>query len=414
MDRPVTDAVRRQVRARKLASSALVVIAVVGLAAWARDLVAPRVDRARVRVASVDTGAIEATISATGVVVPEIEEVIASPITTRVIRILRRPGDTVRRGDPILELDVAHSKLDVEKLDHQLALKRNQIEAARLDLEKTLTSLQSQVDIRALELASYVAKTTQQRQLASMGVVSDNAVRQAALDEQTARIGLAQLERTMETERKSARTAIEGLNLQLATLAGERAEAQRVLERATTHAGRDGVITWVVPDEGAAVQEGAIIARVADLSRLRVKATISDLHSDSLTEGLLARVKVNDQWITGRVAAINPTAENGTFAAEVALDNPSLPSLRSNLRVDVLLVTERRDQALRIPKGPFATGSGRQHVFVIRGDVAVRVAVRLGISDADHYEVAEGLAHGDQVIVSDASGFAHAHEVRLR
>lgn len=264
MDRPVTDAVRRQVRARKLASSALVVIAVVGLAAWARDLVAPRVDRARVRVASVDTGAIEATISATGVVVPEIEEVIASPITSRVIRILRRPGDTVRRGDPILELDVAHSKLDVEKLDHQLALKRNQIEAARLDLEKTLTSLQSQVDIRALELASYVAKTTQQRQLASMGVVSDNAVRQAALDEQTARIGLAQLERTMETERKSARTAIEGLNLQLATLAGERAEAQRVLERATTHAGRDGVITWVVPDEGAAVQEGAIIARVAD------------------------------------------------------------------------------------------------------------------------------------------------------
>jgi HlyD family secretion protein len=414
MDRPIALNVRRRTAALRWLALAAVVASGAGLFLWGTEYLRPSVERARVRIAAVDVGPLEATITATGVIEPEFEQVISSPIATRVLRILKRPGDAVRAGDPILELDVDESRLAVERVGQQLALKQNQIAATRLALEKTLTGLKGQVDIKVLEVDSLEAKSAQQRQLAARGVVSDNAVRQAELDERTARIQLDQLRKTMETEKLSAQTTADGLALELDTLRGDHAEAAKRLELATTRADRDGVLTWVVQDEGSTVQTGDVVARIADLDRFRVKATVSDIHSDRLATGLPAKVKINDEWFVGYVKAVLPTVENGTMAAEIALDDASNSLLKSNLRVDVYLVTERRDRALRLAKGPFATASGTQQVYVVRGNRAVRVPVRLGIADFDRYEVADGLAEGDEVIVSDTSDFAHAGEIRLR
>src|SRR5204863_4526196 len=83
---------------------------------WLPGLVAPSVSRAAVRTAVADEGPIDAIISATGTVVPEVEEVISSPVDARVIRILRTAGATLRRGDPLVELDVSEARLAVDKI----------------------------------------------------------------------------------------------------------------------------------------------------------------------------------------------------------------------------------------------------------------------------------------------------------
>jgi HlyD family secretion protein len=98
----------------------------------------------------------------------------------------------------------------------------------------------------------------------------------------------------------------------------------------------------------------------------------------------------------------------------VALDEKSSPLLRANLRVDVFVVTDRRATALRVKRGPFATTAGRQDVFVVRGDKAVRTSVRLGLASFEYVEAAEGLYPGDEVIVSDMRDYAHVGEVRLK
>jgi HlyD family secretion protein len=80
-------------------------------------------------------GNLEATITASGTVVPEYEQVISSPIDTRILRILKKAGDTLHPNEPILMLDLETAKLAYDKISDQLALKINSQYQAKASLE---------------------------------------------------------------------------------------------------------------------------------------------------------------------------------------------------------------------------------------------------------------------------------------
>ena len=174
------------------------------------------------------------------------------------------------------------------------------------------------------------------------------------------------------------------------------------------------MLTWVVPQEGITVQRGQVIARIADLESFRVEAVVSDVHSSSLHAGQAVRVMLDGQPLTGRLAAIDPTIENGAVKFKVDLDDARHPKLRNNLRVDVLVVTGSRANAVRVSKGPFAQGAATEEVFVIQGDHAVRRAVRFGLAGYEHLEVLDGLAPGEEVILSDMKDYVHLKRVDLK
>ena len=74
----------------------------------------------------------------------------------------------------------------------------------------------------------------------------------------------------------------------------------------------------------------------------------------------------------------------------------------------------RAFDAIRVHRGPFATGEGSADVFVVRGDRAVKVPVTFGLSSQTYFEVTSGLTPGDEVIVSDMRDYLRLREVRLR
>ena len=51
---------------------------------------------------------------------------------------------------------------------------------------------------------------------------------------------------------------------------------------------------------------------------------------------------------------------------------------------------------------------------MVRGDRALRTAVRLGETGADAAEVLDGLRAGDEVVVSDMQDYEHVESVKLR
>ncbi len=283
-----------------------------------------------------------------------------------------------------------------------------------LDLESLLINLQSQLQIKALELKGAQATTARNRELFKQGLLSEERLREIEFAEEKTRTELKQLEDSKRNSQASTKTQLEGLALEMKTLEQERTEAQRQLELATTKSDRNGVLTWVVNEEGATMQKGAVLARIADLSTFRVEATVSDVHASRLSVGLPVKVKINDDLLEGSVASINPTVANGVITMLVSLLEKSSALLRSNLRVDVLIVTDHKEQALRIKKGPFASGEGVRDVFVVRGDMAIKKPVRFGIVSFDHYEVLQGLAEGDEVIISDMNEYQHLKEVKIK
>ncbi len=97
------------------------------------------------------------------------------------------------------------------------------------------------------------------------------------------------------------------------------------------------------------------------------------------------------------------------------LEDSSHGKLRHNLRVDVLVVTAERSDVLRVRRGPYAQGGGRdRQVFVVRGEMAHRIDVRFGINGHDHLEAVSGLEEGDEVILSDMRDYLHARQVRIK
>ncbi|MBL8187150.1 MAG: HlyD family efflux transporter periplasmic adaptor subunit [Acidobacteria bacterium] len=414
MDREIEVGFRRKQWLRRLVLSIALVAAIAALFIWGPSLLKTSVARTQIRTARVDAGPLESQITASGKVVPEFEQVLSSPVNARIIQILKRPGAILAKGEPILELDLNESRLAIEKLNQQIELKQNQQAKARLDLEDTLIRLQSSIQIKTLELKSAQASTARNNSLFKQGLLSEEKLREVELLEEKTRTELKQLEDSKRNSQASTKTQLEGLALEMKTLEQERAEAQRQLELATTKSDRNGVLTWVVEVEGSTVQKGTVLARIADLSTFRVEATVSDVHASRLSAGLPVKVKINDDLLPGSISSINPAVANGVITMLVALDDKSSDLLKSNLRVDVLISTDRKERALRIKKGPFASGEGSKDVFVIRGDTAIKTPVRFGISSFDQYEVLQGLLEGDEVIISDMKDYLHLKEVKLK
>lgn len=414
MDRELDVSFRRRLMARRVgmggAGVALVVAVLLFLPGWLR----PSVDRDRIRTARVERGPVEATVQASGTVIPAFESVLSAPVEARVQKILKRPGERVVVGDEILALDTSASQLDLGRLEDRLMQKANEQEQIRIGLEKSLSDLRGQIESQRLDTEVAEARAAQNRKLHAEGLVSEETLRVAEVEAKKARIQLRQLEEQVASERRSAESRVQGLNLDLAILRKERDEAGRQLELATTRADRAGVVTWVFSEEGGTVRRGDVIARIADPESFRVEATVSDVHSSRLAPGQPVKVVMDGQSLPGRLATIYPSVENGSVKFNVDLDDPRNPKLRQNLRVDVLVVTGTRADTLRVASGPFADGGGTDRVFVVEGSKAVRRPVRLGLVGAEYLEVTDGLAEGDEVIVSDMRDYTHLTEVKLK
>jgi HlyD family secretion protein len=419
MDRPIdTQVVRRRWR-RRIAIGALTLGGLTAVATAGPSLLRPTLARAHQRTARVEQGPIDATLTASGTVVPEVEQVISSPVDARVLHVRKRAGDVLAKGDVIVELDLSSAQLAVQKLEQDLAIKQNQQAKTRLDLAAQLQDLEGQRKVKALELGAQRARTSRDSDLFKKGFLSRDELSQSELTAARVAVELEKIEAEIGHVKASNRTQVAGLALERATVQRDRDEARRVLELATTKADRKAALTWTVTEEGAAVKKGDVLARLADLSSFRVDATLSDVHAQRLRVGQPVQVVINElaseaDRLQGTIASIQPAIRDGAVSFQVALARRDSPLLRPNLRVDVLVVTDRKERALRIQRGPFADGEGRREVFVVRGSRAIRTPAQLGLSSASHFEVVQGLQAGDEIVISDMSEHLHQRELALR
>jgi HlyD family secretion protein len=389
---------------------AAIVAVIVLLPGW----MGPTVARARIRTAVVRTGPIEAVITASGTVVPEVERVLSSAVDARLLRVLKRPGAAVQKGEPVAELDLGESELAIERITGNLAIADNKQGQARLALEQTLADIDARIERKDLEQQLLDEKARSSQRLSEEGLVSQQALSEARLAATQAAIELAQLRRERGATERNTQLQAEGLSLERRALAREASAARRTLDLATTRSDRDGVLTWIVSQEGALVRRGEVIARIADLRSFRIDASVSDVHAGGIRAGLPVAVVVNETTLEGMIGQVAPNVEADVIRFTVALREQSHPLLRPNMRVDVFVITDRRPRALTVRQGPFVTGSDRADVFVIRAGRAIRTAVQFGVRGADDIEITSGLAAGDEVVISDMRDYQHLEELEVR
>ena len=390
-----------------LAGGVAVVVVLVGL-------LRPSLERSRIRLATVERGALEAVITAAGTVQPAAEEVIASPTESRILRVRERPGAVVEAGRAILDLDGSSLRLHLAELRSEISRAESRRLELELDLRSSLIDLESRRESQVLEVEELEYRLEQRRQLFAEGLVAEAALREAETGLEKARITVRRLDRELENARETTAARIAQVDADLRAAGAKRAEARLALERAVVRAERPGVVTWVLDEEGAAVRRGDVLVRLADLDSFHVEARISDLHAARLAAGMPVRVPLGDETLRGRIVRVLPAVDEGVARFVAELDAADHEALRANLRVDVLVVVDRAASALKLAKGPFANGPGRLEVFVVDGDRARKRRVELGLSGEGHYEVLEGLEEGETVVVSDVEHVLHLEEIDIR
>ena len=124
MDREIPKEVRNKERNKKIIRfSAIGIVGIIGISVLI-SLLRTGVQKKDLVFSTVDKGTIEVSVSASGKVVPAFEEIINSPINTRIVEVYRKGGDSVDVGTPILKLDLQSTETDYKKLLDEEEMKR--------------------------------------------------------------------------------------------------------------------------------------------------------------------------------------------------------------------------------------------------------------------------------------------------
>ncbi|WP_207433428.1 efflux RND transporter periplasmic adaptor subunit [Sabulibacter ruber] len=413
MDREIPQAlVQKSKRRRFWQVGALVVAVLLGVLAF-RSVLQTRVAKSELRVATVEVGAVEASLTATGVVVPENEEVIASPILAKIERVLHTPGDRVSANEPLLQLDKQTSQTAFDKLSDERQLKQNKTAELENTLQKNVNQLRSRYAVQEVKVKSLQAALDDEKYLLSIGGGTQENVKKAELDLKVATLELTQLQRQIQDEQATAKIGMKAVGFELEMQSRDIGQLQRQLAQADIKAPHSGVVTWVNEEVGATVNAGEPVARVADLSSFKIKATIPDTYAEQVKVGGPVKVRINETDLRGEIANVQPKVENGIITFYVRLQEKNHQALRSNLRVEVFVLTDFRPNVLRVKNGPFFTGTPEQAVFVMQGDKAVRRMLRTGANNLDFVELQGDIAAGEKVIISNTKEYAHLKELHL-
>jgi len=171
MDRPIEPEVRRNKNVRRAAIAVLSIAAVIFLVHATVKWLRPSVSRHDIELARVELGPVDASLSASGTIVPAYEQVVSSPVDARVLRILHRAGYHVHAGDELVALDTSAAKLDADRLADSVASKVSEQAELKLKIEDTIAGVQSQIETKKLDRDILQFKAQENATLAREGLV---------------------------------------------------------------------------------------------------------------------------------------------------------------------------------------------------------------------------------------------------
>jgi len=345
------------------------VVAVAGLA-LARTGASRAADTSKgaasIRVARRD---IAAQVKATGVIKPRVgaEVKVGSRISGVVKRLHVQIGDSVAQGQLLAELD-----------DRDLAALRDQAAATLKQLDAT--KRYAEADLRR-KRELFAARSIAQSDL-------DVAERELAVSEQQVEAARASL-----------------------------AYATAQVGYARITAPISGVVASVATEEGetvAASFAAPTFLTLLDPSRLEVWAYVDETDIGRVRNGQTARFTVDtygDEEFEGRVTAVHPKAEIRDnvvdYVTVVQFQRPKNRTLRPEMTTTVRVALATRSNVLAVPIRAVHWQGTRAYVLVPRPSdnttAPDRRWVTPGLKDESYWEILNGLAEGDEVLVGETT-----------
>jgi len=334
--------------------------------------------------------------------------------SARLNLIITQHSSTV--GKTVRDLEYAVAWHERKLRDLQAQFQQGKVEQATVDAEvealaKAQTQLAAAQATARATLAAAEDKVTQAEEtLAGLQAGSQTLAQAQAHNK------VAQAEYDLAKAKDTLATIVAGPDAKTVQLAQARydaakatlAKAQAALEAATMIAPFDGTVTSVGAEVGDLVSSGTNIVTLADLTDLRVLATVDETDISGVQVGQEAQITFDafpGRRFKGKVLEVpleSTLVQNVvSYKVPVSLGSVEGVSLKPGMTANLSIVVGRRQNVLLLPV--LAVQQGEEGDVVLVQDsasgAAVSTPVELGLSDGTYVEVLRGLNEGDQVVV---------------
>ena len=413
MDREISKEVQRKEQRKQFIRIGTAVGGFIVLIVVVISMLQTSLKRKDLNISTVDKGVIEVSVSASGKVIPAFEEIINSPINSRIVEVYKRGGDSVDVGTPILKLDLQSAETEYNKQLDEEQMKSLQLEQQRVTNHNKLSEMEMNLKVSRMELDRKAVELRNERYLDSLGAGTTDKVRQVELDYNVSILKLKEDELRYKNEQALAEADLKVKELELNIFRKSLAETRRTLEDAQIRSPRKAILTYVNNEIGSQIGQGAKVAIVSDLSHFKIEGEIADTYGDRIAAGSKAVIKIGSEKLDGTVSDVTPLSKNGVISFTVQLEEDNHKRLRSGLKTDVYVMNAVKDDVLRIANSSYYVGKGEYELFVVNGNQLLKRKVQLGDSNFEYVEVVSGLQEGDQVIVSDMNAYKDKNKLKI-
>ena len=202
MDREIPKEVRNKERNKKIIRYSSIGVAGIVVIGILISVMRTGVEKKDLVLSTVDKGMIEVSVSASGKVVPAFEEIINSPINSRIVEVYRKGGDSVEIGTPILKLALQSTETEYKKLLDEEQMRRYKLDQLRVNNQTKLSDMAMQIKVSAMKLSRMKVELRNEHYLDSLGAGTTDKVRQAELSYNVAQLEYEQLQQQYKNEKE--------------------------------------------------------------------------------------------------------------------------------------------------------------------------------------------------------------------
>jgi HlyD family secretion protein len=380
-----------------IVSAALVLTAVL-------VFISGRGSTARVAVIDVVRENLSSVVSSNGKVEPETTRSFRAEFPAFVEKVYAVEGHQVKRGQLLFALDDTGARAELAQARADQAVQEEALRVAKSggradQIAKVAADLQ-----KAQALREQLRRDSE----SLTKLVAQKAATPQELEQN--RLALAQTEADVQSLEKAKQTyATQAqLDIERVTLLVEHARNQvRNLEEkiSSAHgtAPADGTLYSLPIHPGDFVKEGDLLAEMADLHHVRVRAFIDepelgqiDLHQavEIFWDAHPDRMWSGRTEVVPKQVVAHGTRNVGELLCSVSNDRLDLIP---NTTVDVRIHISERPNVLVVPRGAVNIDGGKRFVFVVEDDRLRRRDIKVGIANPTMIEVLSGLQQGDVV-----------------
>ena len=355
------------------------------------------------------------TVVASGRVVSPQRVTVALQGSGRVLRVAVAEGQTVQRGQLLIELDNSDARASLAQASAAVAQAQARVRQLRELGLPLATQALAQAQAAALQTRTVLARD---RALVAQGFISQTALddAQRAADVASSQVASAQAQAQTNTPSGSD-TALAQAELAQAVAGQQLASAK--LAQGQVLAPSDGVLISRDVEVGDIVQPGKALMVLATTGQTQVVVQIDEKNLSKIALGQKALGSADafaSQRFDAVVAYINPGVDAARGSVEVKLALTQPPAyLRQDMTVSIDIETARRTAAVVLPTSTIEDAtSDKPWVLVVRDKRAVKQFVTLGLRGDTRVEVLGGIAAGEGVVPVSKTGVQAGQRVRAR